>query len=85
MAETVYLLCAAMSLLCAVLLLRGYRQSRARLLFWSAMCFVGLTANNLLLFVDLIVLPTADLSWFRTATALGSLVVLVGGLVWESR
>lgn len=85
MAEAVYLLCGAMSLLCAVLLFRGFRQSQARLLLWTAWCFVGLTANNLLLFVDLVVVPTVDLSWLRTATALVSLLVLVGGLVWESR
>jgi len=85
MAEAVYLLCGAMSLLCAVLLFRGFRQSRARLLLWTAWCFVGLTANNLLLFVDLIVVPDVDLSWLRTGTALVSLAVLVGGLVWESR
>lgn len=85
MAEVVYLCCGAMSLLCAVLLFRGFRQSRARLLFWSGWCFVGLTANNLLLFVDLIVVPSLDLAWLRTGTALASLLVLVGGLIWESR
>jgi len=85
MAEVVYLLCGAMSMLCAVLLFRGFRQSQARLLLWAAWCFVGLTANNLLLFVDLIVVPAVDLSWLRTGTALVSLLVLVGGLVWDSR
>ena len=85
MAEVVYLLCTAMSLLCAVLLIRGFRQTRVRLLFWSAWCFIGLAINDLLLFVDLIVIPSVDLSWLRTGTALASLLVLVGGLIWETR
>ena len=34
MATLVYALCALTSLACAVLLLRGYLSSRARLLLW---------------------------------------------------
>lgn len=41
--------------------------------------------NNLLLFVDLIVVPTIDLGILRAATALIGLMVLVFGLIWESR
>ena len=37
------------SLACMVLLFRGYASSRVRLLLWSALCFVFLSANNLLL------------------------------------
>jgi hypothetical protein len=85
MAETVYLLCAGMSALCAFLLLRGFGESRARLLFWSGLCFVGLAMNNLLLFVDLIVVPDTDLAVLRSVTALASIAVLLGGLIWESR
>jgi len=40
--------------------------------------------NNLLLFVDLIVVPDVDLSLWRAGTALASLAVLIYGLVWES-
>ena len=85
MAEAVYLLCAGTSLVCAMLLLRGFARTRTRLLFWSGWCFVGLTVNNLLLFVDLIVVPSVDLSWLRVGTALASLLLLIGGLTWESR
>ena len=53
----VYMLCAATSLACAVLLLRGYRRSGARFLLWSSLCFVGLALNNVILFVDKVVLP----------------------------
>ncbi|HEX6640181.1 MAG TPA: DUF5985 family protein, partial [Thermoanaerobaculia bacterium] len=56
----VYVLCAATSGLCAVLLLRGYRKSRARLLFWSGLCFTGLALNNLLLVIDVRVVPDLD-------------------------
>lgn len=85
MAEAVYLLCAITSIACAVLLFRGFRRSGTRLLFWSALSFVGLALNNLLLFVDLIVVPNLDLSMLRAATALGGVTILVFGLIWESR
>jgi hypothetical protein len=85
MAEAVYVLCALTSIICAVLLFRGFRKSGTRLLFWSAWSFVGLALNNLLLFVDLIIVPTIDLSVLRAATALIGLMVLVFGLIWESR
>jgi hypothetical protein len=85
MAEAVYLLCASTCLVCAVLLLRGYRRSRARLLFWTAICFVGLTANNVMLFADLVALPAADLSLARGLVAYLSVSALVFGLVTEDR
>ncbi len=82
MAEAIYLLCGLTSLLCAVLLLRGYRKSRTPLLFWSCLCFVGLVANNALLFVDLVVVPDAiDLRLVRAGTAVLSLGLLLYGLV----
>ena len=83
-AETVYVLCAATSLVCAVLLFDGHRRSGLALLFWSGLCFAGLAVNNLLLFVDLVVVPGVDLSLWRSGIALASLGVLIYGLVWES-
>jgi hydrogenase/urease accessory protein HupE len=85
MAELVYVLCAATSIVCAVLLLKGYRASRTRLLFWASLCFVGLAINSILLFVDLIELPDTDLFWWRTAAALVAMMVLLFGLIWEIR
>lgn len=85
MAEVVYLLCAATSIGCAVLLLRGYRTSRTRLLFWASFCFTGLAINNVMLFVDLIVLPDIDLFLYRTVPALVGLLILLYGLIWEAR
>jgi len=85
MAGLVYVLCAATSLACAVLLLRGYRQSGARLLLWSGWCFIGLALNNALLFVDLELLPERDLFAVRSIPALVGLMLLLYGLIWEER
>ncbi|MDQ3366811.1 MAG: DUF5985 family protein [Myxococcota bacterium] len=83
MAEAVYLLCAVASLFCAILLMRSYRRSRTSLLMWSVLCFGGLTINNTLLFIDLVVVPDVDLAWFRSATAVASVTLLLIGLLWE--
>jgi hypothetical protein len=85
MAESVYLMCAATSLGCAVLLLRGYLTSRTRLLLWSSLCFIGLFLNNALLFIDLVVAPEIDLLLLRNAVGLGSLMLLAFGLVWDGQ
>lgn len=85
MAELVYLLCAATSVLCAGLLIRSYRRSRSRLLLWSSLCFAGLVVNNALLVVDLILVPSIDLSYARQGTAMVALLLLTIGLVWEAR
>ncbi|HYC60109.1 MAG TPA: DUF5985 family protein [Thermoanaerobaculia bacterium] len=81
----VYILCAATSSLCAILLIRGYRQSRARLLLWSAACFVGLALNNILLLVDTSVLTDTDLSVVRILPAIAGASALLYGLVWETQ
>jgi hypothetical protein len=80
-----FLLAIATSLACTVLLYRGYRERRVRMLLWSAWCFVFLTANNMLLFVDLVILPeTVDLRMVRHATALVGLSFLLYGFIRES-
>ncbi|MCK8498940.1 MULTISPECIES: DUF5985 family protein [Myxococcus] len=85
MAEAVYILCALTSLACAVLLLRAWKRSQSRLLLWSGLCFVGMAANNILLFVDLVVLPTTiDLYLPRQLTTLASASVLLYGLIWDA-
>ncbi|HEX8172927.1 MAG TPA: DUF5985 family protein [Thermoanaerobaculia bacterium] len=84
-ADLVYVLCFLTSALCAVLLLRGYRRSRARLLFWSAFCFAGLALNNLLLLIDVRLLPAVDLSTWRLVPAFVGISLLLYGLVWETR
>ncbi|MGH8727382.1 MAG: DUF5985 family protein [Burkholderiales bacterium] len=83
MAELVYFLCAATSLACAVLLLRGYAQSKARLLLWSGLCFVFLALNNVLLVFDLVLFPAYDLSLWRSWSAVIGVGLLIYGLIWE--
>jgi hypothetical protein len=84
-AETVYLLCAVTSLLCAILLFRGYRAVRTPLLFWSSLCFAGLVVNNVLLFVDLVVVVHTDLRLLRSGSAIISLGLLLHGLIAETK
>lgn len=83
-AEITYLLCTATSALCAAMLLRGYRASGTRLLLWSSLCFVGLFLNNLMLFIDMIVLTSVDLSIWRLLPAVVGLFALCYGLVEDA-
>jgi Family of unknown function (DUF5985) len=84
MAPVIYSLCALTSLVCFVLLWRGWRAGGSRLLFWSALCFAGLAVNNLLLVIDKVVLPTqADLQIPRLISAFLAVSLLLFGLVWE--
>ncbi len=83
MAETVYFLSAVTSLACALMLFRGYIRNRTPLLLWSSLCFVGLTVNNFLLYIDLVVVPGFDLSIGRSLSALAGLALLIYGLIWD--
>lgn len=84
-AEAIYLLCAGASLAAAVLLLRQYQRIKTRLLFWSCVGFTGLAVNNVLVYVDLVLVPSIDLSVARTVAAAAGLMALVYGLIWEPR
>ena len=72
------------SLGCMVLLLRGYAATGVRLLFWSGLCFVFLSLNNVLLFFDLVVFPNVDLRPYRVAAGLAGVLALLYGFVWEA-
>lgn len=85
MAEAVYLLGTLTSVACALLLLRSYRRGRTSLLLWSSLCFAGLAANNVLLLIDLYVVPSISLGVVRSATVLASLLLLLFGLLWNTR
>jgi len=90
MAATVYILCALTSLACAVMLWRGFVQSRARFLMWSSLCFVALAINNVLLFTDKIVFPNVSdvlgvpFPIWRSVVALIGLALLIYGLIWDA-
>lgn len=79
----VYTLCYLTSSACAWLLARSYGRSGARLLLWSCLCFVLLAANNLVLIVDMLVLPSLDLRLARLLLALAAISVLLFGFVWD--
>lgn len=83
MAELIYGLCTLTSFACANLLLIRYRSSGHRLLFWSGLCFVGMTANNLLLLLDKLVFPDLDLLALRHLSALCAVALLLYGLIYE--
>lgn len=85
MATGVYVLCAVTSLACAVLLLRGYARRGVRLLLWSGLGFVGFALGNVLLVMDVVVLPEQDLTIYRSLPVLAGLAVLLYGLVWDAR
>lgn len=85
MSEAVYVLCALTSLVCTVLLVRAYRQNRVPLLFWSALCFLALTLENGVLFLDVFIFPEVNLTVPRRMAALGGLSLLLYGLIWKSK
>ncbi len=80
----VYTLCLATSAACAYLLLNAWRQSRSRLLFWTALGFAFLALNNLFLVADMILLPAVDLWPWRQAASIAAVVVLLYGFIWEA-
>ena len=82
MAAIVYALCALTSLLCAFLLLRAFRQTRSRVLWWSGLCFCGLTVTNVLLILDKLVYTEIDLQPLRLSTTLVALLLLLYGLLY---
>lgn len=84
--QIVYVLCAVMSLLCAAMLARAYRRSSSHLLLWSSVCFAALALNNLVLFIDMIILPGLDIDgqFWRSLIAAGAGSSLLFGLIWET-
>jgi hypothetical protein len=64
---------------------RSYRATRTPLLLWSSLCFTGLALNNVLLFTDLFVVTDLNLELWRSGSALGSMLLLLCGLIWEAR
>lgn len=85
MEGAVYLLCAATALACGVLLLRGFRRTRVRLLLWCGLFFLVLFVENALLFVDVVVVPEVDLAVVRNSAALVGTGLLLYGLIWDAR
>jgi hypothetical protein len=80
----VYLLCFLTSAACAWMLGRSYLRNGTHLLLWSAICFVLLAGNNLVLVLDLVVWPEVDLRLPRLLLSLAAIVSLIWGFVWET-
>ena len=81
-AKLVYLLCAVLSVACAVLLFRSYFRNPTRMLLWSGLCFSMLAISNILLFIDLAIIPYGmDLSLYRSLFTTAGLLMLVFGLI----
>ena len=82
-ADGIYLMCAATSLLAASLLLRHYLTRRTPLLFWSSLAFLGLAVNNVLVYVDFGLLTDVDLALPRTLAGTLAMLILVYGIVQD--
>ncbi|MEO6388200.1 MAG: DUF5985 family protein [Croceibacterium sp.] len=79
----VYALCFLTSLACALLLGRGYRKTGARLLLWSAVCFVFLALNNFVVVLDMLVYPQVDFRMLRNGLAAAGVLTLIYGFVMD--
>jgi hypothetical protein len=82
-AAIVYILALVTSCVCAWLLVRSYMRHRTRLLLWSAACFLCLALNNLVVVIDLLVIPDIDLTIVRTLASLAGVSTLLCGFIWE--
>jgi hypothetical protein len=54
-------------------------------LLWSALCFVCLAINNLLVVIDMLFLADVDLSVPRQLAAISGVGLLLYGFIWETR
>jgi hypothetical protein len=84
-AAIIFSICAFTSFACALLLLRAYWQRGPRLLLWSGLCFLALTADNVLVILDLLIFPNIPFILWRNTAALIALVLLIYGLVWDAK
>lgn len=81
----IYALCSLTALACAVLLLLAARRTGSRMLFWSGLCFAGLTLTNLLVIADHYLFREVDLAPLRLGSALLAIALLLYGLIFEER
>jgi hypothetical protein len=83
MGPAVYMLGSVTTLLCGILLIRGYSRTGMKLLLWSGICFSILCLSNLLILVDLVLFPDVDLYLWRLGSAALAMMILLYGLIWE--
>lgn len=80
----VYTLCFVTSSACCILLARSYARTRFRLLLWSSLCFLFLGLNNLVVIVDLLLIPEFSFQLPRVLLSLAGVSLLLFGLIWEA-
>lgn len=80
---SVYILCLLTCTLCAFLLTRSYFETRVKLLFWSAFCFIFLAANSLLVILDIVVFPDVNFGVWRPLLSLAAVSILLFGFIWD--
>lgn len=83
MVALTYALCAVAALACAIMLFVAARRTGSRMLFWSGLCFAGLSVSNALIAVDAVTVP--DLGLLRLGVSLVSVALLLYGLVFEEK
>jgi hypothetical protein len=76
------LLAALTSLGCMALLFHAYTVRGSRVLYWCAVFFLCMMANNVMLLVDFAV-PDVDLRLYRFGSSAAGLAFLLYGLVYE--
>lgn len=83
MAEVVYYLCAVTSFFCAALQMRAYLKTRTRFLLLTAICFLFIFINNVLLVVDFQTGPEVNLVIPRSLILLAGVGTLLWGFIGE--
>ena len=83
MGPVTYILCALTSMVCFGLLIRSYLKTKVRLLLWCSLCFFFFSIQNVLLFVDFILVPEINMIFWRTAIGFIGAAILLFGLIWE--
>jgi len=79
----VSIICFLTSGACSWLLARNYARTGARLLMWSALCFGLLALNNVVVFLDALVIHDIDLALARLGLSLAAVSVLLFGFIWD--
>lgn len=84
LAGIVYVACFLASALCAGLLVRQNTRQPSPVLLWSAACFVLLAFSNLIVVIDMLMLPDVNLRLGRLVLTLLAVSVLLFGFIWEA-
>lgn len=77
----VFVFCTVVSAACAALLIRGWRRSRARFVFWCAVAFSFIAVANAILIADLF--SAVNLVLLRSSVIAVGCALLIYGLTVE--